>query len=56
MKKKIKKLELNRETLVKLDELELHPVAGGTSDPAHCTFSGYQSCASCGRTCTTNYC
>jgi hypothetical protein len=55
-KKTIKKLEINRETLAKLDELELHPVAGGTSTPEHCTFSGYRTCNTCGMTCGTNYC
>lgn len=56
MKKKIKKLEINRETLAKLDELELHPVAGGTSSPDYCTFSGYRTCNTCKATCGTNYC
>jgi len=58
MKKKSKKLVLNRETLVYL-ERNLEEVAGGvTKNPSLCGtgFSGYDTCATCGNTCGTNLC
>ena len=55
MKKQMKKLALNRETLVGLDA-SLAQVAGGVTGPKACTFSGYQTCATCGATCGTNLC
>jgi hypothetical protein len=54
MKKQMKKLVLNRETLVGLDE-SLEKVAGGYTLKA-CTFSGYNTCQTCAATCGTNYC
>jgi hypothetical protein len=64
MKKTAKRLMLNRETLV---HLEQNPgqVAGGVtavtdcgsqSCPVLCTFSGYRTCVTCGGTCGTNLC
>jgi hypothetical protein len=54
MKKQMKKLSLNRETLTGLDE-DLGQVAGGVTLKA-CTFSGYNTCQTCGATCGTNLC
>jgi len=57
MKKMLKsRLTLNRETLAHLEEQDLGQIAGGTSSPKICTFSGYQTCATCQNTCGTNYC
>jgi hypothetical protein len=57
MKKMLKsRLTLNRETLAHLEEQDLGQIAGGTSSPKVCTFSGYQTCATCQNTCGTNYC
>lgn len=55
-KKTTKKLTLNRETLSSL-ESELEKVAAGayTDNPDIC-WSGQRTCATCGRTCTTNLC
>jgi hypothetical protein len=53
MKKTVKKLVLNRETLVDLEE-NLWRVAGGYT--ARCQYSGYGTCTTCQATCTTNYC
>ena len=50
MKKQIKKLTLNRETLRDLDENRLHEVAGGV--PSH----KYTNCGSCGIACTVIDC
>lgn len=61
MKKQTKKLVLNRETLVQLEN-GLGRVAGGAtyncsaSCPDVCTFSGYRTCNTCGATCGTNLC
>ena len=52
-KKDKKKLTLNRETLVSLEE-NLPLVAGGAT--LRCEYSGYQTCATCGQTCGTNLC
>ncbi len=54
MKKKIKKLTLNRETLVQLDQGDLQGVAGGYTP--RCQYSGQQTCNTCEGVCTTNYC
>lgn len=53
MKKTVKKLVLNRETLVDLED-NLRQVAGGYT--ARCQYSGYGTCLTCEPTCTTNYC
>lgn len=53
MKKLVKKLVLNRETLVDLEE-NLQQVAGGYT--ARCQYSGYITCGTCQGVCTTNYC
>ena len=53
MKKTVKKLVLNRETLVDLEE-NLRQVAGGYT--ARCQYSGDGTCLTCAPTCTTNYC
>jgi hypothetical protein len=67
MKKRVKRLALNRETLVRLEN-NLEQVVGGitavadcgtrTCAPPHsgCEWSGYRTCNSCQNTCTTNYC
>ena len=67
MKKRTKKLALNRETLTRLEH-DLGHVAGGatavadcgtrTCMPPHsgCEFSGRQTCFTCQATCTTNLC
>ncbi|HVG10507.1 MAG TPA: class I lanthipeptide [Thermoanaerobaculia bacterium] len=52
-KKEKKKLTLNRETLVSLEE-NLKQVAGGVT--LRCEYSGYKTCATCGQTCGTNLC
>ena len=52
-KKEKKKLTLNRETLVSLEE-NLQQAAGGAT--LRCEWSGYQTCATCGGTCGTNLC
>ena len=68
MKKKVKKLVLNRETLASLDPPDLQRAAGGTGythytcpsftcQPYNCQFSdGRDTCYTCENTCTTNYC
>jgi len=56
LKKKIRKLALHRETLVRLAQDDLGPVAGGTTNPPNCDFSNRRTCATCEMTCTTNYC
>jgi hypothetical protein len=53
MKKTVKKLVLNRETLVDLEQ-SLRQVAGGIT--LRCQYSGYQTCGTCESVCTTNYC
>ena len=58
MKKGLKKLELNRETLRALDHLQLQEAAGrATTD---CTYtnccSGQATCATCRVTCTSKLC
>ncbi|MEA2559602.1 MAG: hypothetical protein QOH06_1106 [Acidobacteriota bacterium] len=65
MKKKMKKLVLNRETLVHLEQ-SLGQIAGGVSYapcgsascPDICTFSGgARTCNTCdNHTCQTNFC
>ena len=65
MKKKLKKLQLNRETLTQLEPSH-GQIAGGTSYapcgsascPDICTFSGgYRTCNTCNnQTCGTNFC
>jgi hypothetical protein len=52
MKKTMKKLALNRETLVDLEHLG--KVAGGIT--LHCQYSGYGTCGTCESVCTTNFC
>ncbi|HJX26611.1 MAG TPA: class I lanthipeptide [Thermoanaerobaculia bacterium] len=52
--KTTKKLQLNRETLIQLEQAELRQVAGGAT--LRCEYSGYQTCATCGQTCGTNLC
>jgi hypothetical protein len=54
-KRAVKKLNLNRETVVQLEGQQMEAVVGASS-PKICTFSGYQTCGSCRVTCTTNYC
>jgi natural product precursor len=54
VKKKIKKLTLNRETLLELDRPELRQAVGGYT--LHCQYSGYNTCNTCEATCTTNFC
>jgi hypothetical protein len=54
MKKQVKKLALAKETLVNLEE-SLGQVAGGVTLKA-CTFSGYNTCQTCGASCGTNLC
>ncbi len=57
--KKPKKLQLNRETLTQLDQLDLQRVAGGATAtcPDVCYFSnGRNTCTTCNLTCTTNLC
>lgn len=72
MKKRTKKLVLNRETLAGLDRSNLQQAAGGTGYPSYetCyTYQGYScqpnrcpysegrnTCFTCEGTCTTNYC
>jgi hypothetical protein len=53
MKKNTKKLVLNRETLVLLDN-NLKDVAGGIT--LRCQYSGYATCGTCAATCGTNLC
>lgn len=67
MKRKTKKLTLNRETLEQLEK-ELQVAAGGATAVADCgtrscrppysgcEWSGYRTCNTCQGTCTTNYC
>jgi hypothetical protein len=55
MKKQMKKLVLNRETLVGLD-VNLGQVAGGLTNPKACQDSGYNTCQTCQATCGTNLC
>jgi hypothetical protein len=57
MKKKAKRLTLNRETLAGLENDKLEQVAGGafTDNPDIC-FSGQRTCGTCVQTCTTNRC
>ena len=54
MKKTVKKMALNRETLVDLEQ-SLVKVAGGEYT-ARCQYSGYWTCGTCESVCTTNYC
>jgi len=54
MKKQTKKLTLAKETLVNLEE-KLVDVVGGVTLKA-CTFSGYNTCQTCGASCGTNLC
>ena len=69
MKKRTKKLVLNRETLAGLDRSDLQGAAGGVSyvgcytyqayscQPNRCPYSeGRNTCFTCEGTCTTNYC
>jgi natural product precursor len=64
MKRKPKKLSLNRETLADLDRSEIRQVVGGnvsnvatcTQRPNVCDFSGRATCTTCQLTCTTNQC
>jgi hypothetical protein len=64
MKRKPKKLSLNRETLAELDRSDIKYVAGGnvsnvatcTQRPDVCDFSGRATCTTCQLTCTTNLC
>ena len=53
MKKTVKKMALNRETLVDLEQ-SLVKVAGGIT--LRCQYSGYATCGTCESVCTTNYC
>ena len=56
MKKKlVRKLVLNRETLVELDRVDIGQAAGGVVT-RFCPYSGYATCGTCQATCTTNYC
>jgi hypothetical protein len=56
VKKTIKKLVLNRETLIELDRPNLQEAFGGVTLKA-CTFSGgIATCATCGGGCQTNLC
>ena len=50
MKKKIQKIALHRETLVRLDALDLKQVEGGRPSQAANT------CTTCNDLCTTNLC
>ena len=58
MKKSLKRLTLNRETLLSLDRSHLPQVAGGAS--IACTYtnccSGQATCATCQATCTSKLC
>jgi hypothetical protein len=54
MKKTAKKLSLHRETLAQLGQDDLQQAAGGVT--VRCEYSGYQTCATCQLTCTTNKC
>jgi len=54
MKKKSKKLTLNRETLTQLDQDNLQQAAGAAT--ARTCYSGYRTCATCELTCGTNEC
>jgi hypothetical protein len=64
MRKRTKRLVLNRDTLVKmehnLEQVEGAATAvtdcGSASCPVLCTFSGYRTCVTCGGTCGTNLC
>ena len=61
MKKHVKRLTLNRETLVRLENNLIQVVGGATAvtcAPPHsgCEWSGRHTCGSCQLTCTTNYC
>ena len=65
MKKKMRKLALNRETLAELDRLNLQEAVGGATQytcpsftcyPDNCEFSRRATCTTCQMTCTTNYC
>lgn len=57
-RKTVKKLVLNRETLIELDRSALAPVAAGYTYTAcpYCPYSGENTCATCQATCTSNYC
>jgi natural product precursor len=55
MKKQIKKLTLNRETLLALDRSDLRLALGGYTAP-RCQYSGRGTCETCEATCTTNFC
>ena len=54
MKTRDKKLMLNRETLVELEQGDLQQAAGGVT--LGCPYSGYRTCNTCAASCTTNYC
>ena len=60
MKKRVKKLTLNRETLLSLDGFHLQQAEGGATGVLCTTYtnccSGYNTCATCRVTCTTKYC
>jgi hypothetical protein len=55
MKKKTKKLMLNRETLTQLEQPDLQQVAGAITARPPC-YSGYQTCGTCNLTCNTVEC
>ncbi|HEY0555417.1 MAG TPA: hypothetical protein VGG20_14235 [Thermoanaerobaculia bacterium] len=55
MKKQMKKLVLNRETVVNLEK-DLGRVIGGvTMNPAVCDTSGFYTCQTFVRTCAATY-
>lgn len=54
MRKKSKKLTLNRETLTQLERPDLEQVAGGAT--LRTCYSGYRTCGTCELTCGTNEC
>jgi hypothetical protein len=59
LKKRIKKLALHRETLLRLTQNDLEYVGGGAgiTNPPNCDFSNRKTCATCDMaTCTTNNC
>jgi hypothetical protein len=59
MKKTAKKMVLNRETLVRLEQ-SLDQVAGGFDTNEYsfcrCPDTGRDTCMTCEATCTTNFC
>jgi hypothetical protein len=57
MKKTVKKLGLNRETLVDLEQSLVKVAGKGPGGvTAYCQYSGYGTCDTCESVCTTNYC